>query len=146
MFENHSLSRAHSYLRHSIVNFARQERAQCSGFQTCSIHCLKKQKNRSLSCPSLTKDWTRAVSLVPGHHEKAAHCSWLPVRKGSSGWVKSRGQFPPATSSACICVCVCVCVSCACTDYETMGPWAWTCKKAPCVDAQCTGVLCVVRE
>ena len=56
---------------------------------------------------------------------KAAHCSWLPVRKDSSGWVKSIGQIPPVISSACVCVCVCACVS--------------------CVTAQCTCVLlCVV--
>ena len=82
-----------------------------------NTHTHKKQKNRSLSCPSLTKDWTRALGLVPGRHKKAAQCSF-PVRKGSSGWVKSRGQFPPVTSSACVCV--------------------------SCVAAQCTGVLCVL--
>ena len=37
--------------------------------------------------------------------KKSAHCSWLPWRKDSSGWVKSRGQISLATSSACVCVC-----------------------------------------
>src|SRR4029434_39311 len=65
------------------------------------------QKNKTLSCPSLTKT-DGSLYLVSGCL-KAAHCSWLPWRD-SPVWENAEEKF--TATSACVCVCVCVCVSC----------------------------------
>ena len=69
------------------------------------------QKNRPLSCPSLTKT-DGSLHLVPGRL-KAAHCSW-----GPGGRTVQDGKKQRLNSQTTSGLRVCVCVSCVASMYS----------------------------
>src|SRR4029434_7569243 len=89
------------------------------------------QKNRTLSCPSLTK-MDGSLHLVPGRL-KAAHCSGGVLEEGRSRMGKRREQINSDLRPVCVCVCVCpvsspylhvcvaVCGVCLCVDVCVRG-------------------------
>ena len=77
------------------------------------------QKNRSLSCPSLTKTGYEHLAWYKGCPLRLA-----ALKEGQLGWVKGRGRISPATASACVCPVsppiarVCCSVSCFVTTIN----------------------------
>src|SRR4029434_1760194 len=105
----------------SVWSFACSPRVH-KGFPPLRTQQKNMQKNRTLSCPSLTKT-DGSLHLVPGRY-KPPTAPGGSLRKDSPGWEKAENKF---TATSGLPACVCVCVSCVASIY------ARVCSSVSCV-------------